>query len=404
MFTRTRDQEDTVPEVIRVPKNISKDIQERGFHLYKWISPEEVKLSIERDFLKVLKIIGVPLAILALVFTFLSALNPIVFLFTVFVGVSMMFIYLLFLSIKRSRLLTKSAFVVMTDSSISLWWKIHKLSDMSGLKKDIDEVSTTFEENLFEESKLATSKKNLTDQVIEQLFWGYKKIFSLWDSRISFGRSKDSAQFMLIIIALYTAYVAIMASVYFVGVLWLLIFGKLLTWANTRYLIYRWHSVTKINQLFGDLDISSDNIKQQKSELKKLLTQAHDNQWKDWLLLEINAGIKDINSSAQWAVLEFMNLKNEISSSRYSDMFRFEIYHTWIKKQISKPLEDILSLLEKNRDVLSQTQDDIKKQINNTSKVELQWPLKLQLKRIKMQLRDVKQYIPMLEESISKLR
>lgn len=41
---------------------------------------------------------------------------------------------------------------------------------MSGLKKDIDEVSTTFEENLFEESKLATSKKNLTDQVIEQLF------------------------------------------------------------------------------------------------------------------------------------------------------------------------------------------------------------------------------------------
>lgn len=120
MFTRTRDQEDTVPEVIRVPKNISKDIQERGFHLYKWISPDEVKLSIERDFLKVLKIIGVPLAILALVFTFLSALNPIVFLFTVFVGVSMMFIYLLFLSIKRSRLLTKSAFVVMTDSSISL--------------------------------------------------------------------------------------------------------------------------------------------------------------------------------------------------------------------------------------------------------------------------------------------
>jgi hypothetical protein len=85
-------------------------------------------------------------------------------------------------------------------------------------------------------------------------------------------------------------------------------------------------------------------------------------------------------------------------------MFRFEIYHSWIKKQISKPLEDILLLLEKNRDVLSQTGDDITDQIKNTSKVELQGPLKLQLKRIKMQLSDVKKHIPMLEESISKLR
>jgi len=307
----------------------------------------------------------------------------------------------LLLSIKRSRLLTKSAFVIMTDSSISLWWKIHKLSDMSWLKNNIDEVSTIFEEDLFWESSLAQSKNSLSSEISEQLFWGYKKIFSIWDSRISFG--KDSAQMMLILIALYTIYIAIMGSVYFIGVLWLLIFGKILTWANTKYLLYRWHSVIKINKLFWDLDNSSDEIKHQKTKLKKLLNSAHDNEWKDGLLLEINAGIKDINSSAQNAVLEFMKLKNEINSSRYSDMFRFEVYHSWIKKQISKPLEDILLLLEKNKEVLQQTRDDITVQIKNTNKVELQWPLKLQLKRIKMQLTDVQKHIPMLEESISKL-
>ena len=120
MFTRTRDTQETVPQVLRVPKNISKDIEERGFHLYKWISPDEVKLSIERDFLRVLKVLGLPLAIMSVLFAFFSGLNPIVFFFTIFVGVNIMFIYLLFLSIKRSRLLSKSAFVVMTDSSISL--------------------------------------------------------------------------------------------------------------------------------------------------------------------------------------------------------------------------------------------------------------------------------------------
>jgi predicted patatin/cPLA2 family phospholipase len=99
-----------------------------------------------------------------------------------------------------------------------------------------------------------------------------------------------------------------------------------------------------------------------------------------------------------------MELKNEINASRYNDMFRFEVYNGWIKKQISKPLEDILSLLEKNKTILEQTRDDIKKQINNTEKIELQAPLKLQLKRIKMQLRDVQKHIPMLEDSISKLQ
>ena len=56
MFTRTRDSEETIPNVIRVPNNIKKDIEQRGFHLYKWISPEEVKLSIERVFLYALKV------------------------------------------------------------------------------------------------------------------------------------------------------------------------------------------------------------------------------------------------------------------------------------------------------------------------------------------------------------
>jgi len=50
MKTRV-DTPSTGPQIIHVPKAIKKDIEERGFHLYKWISPEEVKLSIERDFL-----------------------------------------------------------------------------------------------------------------------------------------------------------------------------------------------------------------------------------------------------------------------------------------------------------------------------------------------------------------
>jgi hypothetical protein len=77
MLTRTREEE--LPQVLHIPEKIQADIEEKGFHLYKWISPEEVKLSIERDFLKVLKTVGGPLAILSVVislpfFGFLPAL------------------------------------------------------------------------------------------------------------------------------------------------------------------------------------------------------------------------------------------------------------------------------------------------------------------------------------------
>lgn len=85
-------------------------------------------------------------------------------------------------------------------------------------------------------------------------------------------------------------------------------------------------------------------------------------------------------------------------------MFSFEVYNSWIKKQISKPLEDILTLLEKNQDTLIQKQNDIALQIKDTEKIELKSVLKLQVKRIKMQLKDINKFIPMLEDSITKLK
>ncbi len=404
MKTRKHTDENQGPEVIHIPKKIQEDINERWFHLYKWISPDEVKLSIERDFLRVLKFAWIPLAIIAVLAWFISGLNIIVFFVTIFLGVLIIFLHLLLLSIKRSRLLSKSAFVVMTDSSISLGWKIHKLSDISWMKKDLDHVWNIFEEELFWESKLHSSKKWLMQDVTEQLFWGYKVIFSMFEKR-SFSRNdKDSVWWILVIIALYTAYIAIMASVYFIWVLFLLILWKLITKVNTWYLMKRWASVIKINQLFWSVDISSQEIRDKKDTLKSLLLRARENDWKDWLLLDINAGIESINDSAQDAVVQVLELKSTITNSRYKDMFRFQVYNSWIKKQISTPLQDILALLESSRDTLLLTQENITDQITQTVKPELQWPLKLQLTRIEMQIKETENFIPKLQNSIDLLR
>jgi hypothetical protein len=88
----------------------------------------------------------------------------------IFLGIFLMFLYLLFLSLRRSQLLSKSAFVVLTDSSISLGGKIVKLSEIEHLHDDMKDIEHKFEEKLFEDSKLTQSKSTLTKEVLDQLF------------------------------------------------------------------------------------------------------------------------------------------------------------------------------------------------------------------------------------------
>jgi len=403
MKTRLREtHSQSEAQTLHIPKKLREDIENKGFHLYKWISPDEVKLSIQRDFLKALEAIGIPLAVISVLAWLISWLSIIVFFGVIFIWIFFLFLYLLYLSLRRSLLLSKSAFVVMTDSSISLWGKIVKLSDIGGIKKDIDTVWEVFQEDLFWESWLWDTNKSLSKALIKQIFWWYEAIFSN-TGRFNFGRNNDDIRLILLLIWLYTLYIVLMASVYFVWVFFLLIFWNILTWCNTKYLLWRWHKVLEINGLFWKLDLSSENIKQEKSSLEHHLEKALKNEWQDWLLLEINAGIKNINSHASQAVTQVWKLKDTIESSSYKEMFSFEVYGKWIKKQITVPLEKIEDLLLQNKILLINTRNSIDKQIEDTSKIELKAPLELQKKRIEMQLESIETFLPQIHESIEKL-
>lgn len=400
--TQATNSDENFSRVIHIPKNIQNDITEKWFHLYKWISPEEVKLSIERDFLSVLKYSGMPLAIIAGLAAFFSGLSFLVFFTVIFVWVSFIFIYLCLLSLRRSYLLSKSAFVVLTDSSISLGWKVQKLSDISAMKKDIDDVSETFEEDLFWESRLSWSKDGLVKSVMDQLFWGYKVLFQMFENR-GMSRWKDTTQAALIIIGLYTLYIAVMVFVYFFWVFGLMLFWSILVWINKKYLIYRGQNVLKINEHFWNIDILSDEISEEKTNLKWYLKSAQAWEWKDGLLLEINAWIKNINNSASRAVDQVKNLKKEIQSSQHSDMFSFPVYNKWIKKQIATPLAQIQELLEQTLLTLRASLDGIKDQIQQQQKTEYRWALRLQQKRLESQIVDIEKFLPFLKNALDNL-
>lgn len=85
-------------------------------------------------------------------------------------------------------------------------------------------------------------------------------------------------------------------------------------------------------------------------------------------------------------------------------MFSFEVYNTWIKKQIVTPLISIEELLEKNKNILTNTHIEISSQIEDTPEVEYNSPLKMQLTRIEMQQREIELFLPRIKQSIKKLQ
>jgi hypothetical protein len=399
----------TSPEHLHIPKEIKRDIEEKWFHLYRWISPEEVKLSIEKDFLHTMKIIWAPLAIVSILgaLPFYEDIGKLmrVFLLIICVWIFFLFFYLLFLSFRRSSLLSKSAFVVLTDSSISLGGKVRKLSEISSLWKEIDEVSETFSEWLFEDSRLGKEKAELKKELLHQIYGWYKLFFSKnEDSRINWGKDKNTGQAILLIILLYTLYIGVMSVVYFIGIFFLLIFGNTITWCNTRYLLWKGNTVLKINTLFGNVDRDAEELSLQTHALKKSLKSASKNEWKDGLLLEIRAWIEALGTLSNTTTDNAVLLRDTIAHSKYYEMFHSWTYNTWIKKQVISPLQEIEKLLQKSKESLTMGINTISDEISSPLKSEFSGNLEMQKKRLLMQIDDIDIFLPRIQEMIEKLK
>lgn len=395
----------SINHFISIPEKIQNEINTKWFFLYNWIWSNDVKHSIERDFLKA--IWSWTWQFLSWVFVLISALilywNESLFYSFFFLWlliISIIFIiYLSALTIIRSNILRKNAYVLITNSYSSIDWKIENLEwgkiKLSQKQKDIE---TLFEESIFSESNLWNTKSSLFKEVINKLWSWYKYIFKIWN-----WRSKNSGQIILILIAIYSAYVLSIWFIYIIWIFFVWIFGIFISIINKQILIITWHKITKINDNFENIDKSSKQLIKEKEELSILLKNAWENNWVDNLLSNINLKIKHINKNANISVETSIKLKREIQNSKYSKMFNFSIYNSWIKNQILIPLEQIKDLLQKNLDNLILNNEKLEIQIINTNDESMKWPLILTKQRSIMRIEELKNNIVFIQEYINKL-
>lgn len=385
-----------------IPENIKKDINEKWFSLYNWIWEQDVKQSIERDFLKLIEklwtFFSLTLIIPSVILLYAEAYIAFNFYFFwgLFIINIFLIIYLTILAIKRSDILRKNSQILITDSSISINWKIDKLNNFNYNEK-LKKISILFEEDLFKESNIHKSKKQFSKQVMNQITNWYSKIWNMW-------RWKNWPQIVIILWALYSIYALSLWFIYLFWIFFIWIFWNILSVINKKLLLISGHEITNINEKFENIDEDSKELIKQKDTLSTLLTSAMNNDWEESLLTKINSWIENINKNASGAVDTSIKLKQQIQDSKYKEMFNFSIYNSWIKKQILVPLEQITNLLEKNLEKLKENKISIEKQILETTNPSLSWPLVASKTRTIMRIEDVEKHIEWIKVYIDKLK
>lgn len=121
MFTRTLPSpEIEIQNQIDTPEYVEKQVDERGFHLYEWISSDELRMTLERDYLQIVRWASFPLAIITAIAGFIGlAAGPIGTILAILAVLGAFYLIIgIILSIQffyRSYLYTRGANVVITD-------------------------------------------------------------------------------------------------------------------------------------------------------------------------------------------------------------------------------------------------------------------------------------------------
>lgn len=108
------------------------------------------------------------------------------------------------------------------------------------------------------------------------------------------------------------------------------------------------------------------------------LHAAKNNNWQENLSGKISESFKILNIHTEKSVNDSIELRKILENSEYKNIFNFSKYDLWIKKEILSPIDELISLIDKNLFLLTSSHEALCKQIGETSASELKRPLELQ--------------------------
>jgi hypothetical protein len=399
MLTRTRtsvlETPSTAPEI---QKEIRDQVDERGFYLYNWISPDELRMSVQADYLSIVKWSSMPLMAVTLIAGFIGLSMGIPGVILSVLGVlgvfySLVFVVLIMKMIRKSYLYTRGADVIVTDDHYVSVGKVLEKSDFKGQKEAFHTMEQIFREPLFEASRLREyvelEKKNLFEQ-LKDIAIGWSRIMK------QLSRSRDAGRIVAVLLIVWVLYGGMMSLVYFLWVFFVAILARVFSWLADKSLLAMNNTEHTIQDLFAKITDASIGLKTEKKNSITLLTEAGRNEWAESLSSRLEESFELINEKAKIATENSLELSKLLEKSKYREIFNFVKYGNWMKSQVIAPIDEILELLEKHKYTLMSTLESLSTQILETRESSLLRPLELQKKRIEIQIENFDQMIDMM--------
>jgi len=393
------------------PEFIEEKVDERGFYLYEWISPDELRMSVQADYLSIIRAASMPLAVVTIIAGLMwLAAGPIGVILAVLWVLTVFYlivgIILVLKMLRKSYLYTRGANVVITDNHYVSLGEVVERENFARQKEVFSTLEKVFREPLLEPSGLAEhiamEKKWLMNQ-LKEIAMGWWKVMQ------NLGRSRDAGGIIMVLMVAWVLYGVMMAAVYFIGVFFVSLMARIFAWIAHRALLATNNTEHRIQTLFTEIYESSLDLKKAKKTSISLLTEAGANEWAKSLSSRLEKSFELMNARARLATDDAVELRKLLESSQYRDIFNFVKYGNWIRTQILAPIDEIYLLLTSHHATLESTVLSLDRQItgsppskggqggNISLDPSLQKPLILQRERIVVQLESMERIMTMLE-------
>ncbi len=319
-------------------ETIKKEIAEKWFWVYDYISYGELFLTVKKDYLNILMMIYVPLSIV-LIISWL--INIVLFLVVSIWVYFLIFLYLFIKFLQRSYYFVLTSQIIYTKSWIIIGKNIYK-ENIDVLAQKLENI---FHERLWWDSKLDEIIKQDKNLLLEKTSTMRKKIFH-FASQINTGEKGKSGAPILVIIALIVEWLVYIF--YYVGYfLWIIFFYVFYLFIKMIVNYKKWLEL-KIKDTVLFLDKSFQAMDTSYLALEKRITDFND--WEIWNLTNIieknfTLFYENINNS--------LHLKNKLfdllEKSSFKDFIDFSVLELYIQKNFNKPVEKMIQLLQNTK-------------------------------------------------------
>lgn len=326
-----------------INEKTNKEISEKGFSVYNYISLKELLLTTRKDFLDILSKINIVFAILTLIFWFIvySSWNIIPLLWFLWVVYSLIFIFIFLKLIIKTYSFFMISEVVYSKGWLILWDKFYKYNDKK-LDKILDEYADIFEEYLSMPSKLEdVIQKNKNKLLSETSEKGFSLLWKLGSRS-----SRNSAWLVLVWAWVMILYIGSLYLFYYLAYFFGFIFAIFYSFFIKILLSFKKNTELKIRDKTLNIDKKLNLMHNIYNALKSKIEEFKSGEISNiWDFVENK--FSDFYVQIELIIKEKKQLEQLINNSKYKQFIDFEIFKKYLRNHFNKPILDMIWLLKK---------------------------------------------------------